>query len=139
MKKIIFIFSVTLAVFIWACGQTAKTTSPTGNWYGDSVCQIKDSPCKTEKVIYRIIQMDESGKFAMQADKIIDEKPEYMGTIEFQFDQSNKTLNGKYRDSLWKFTITGQEMEGTLILADGTLYRRIKVTKVECGGKCYDW
>ena len=83
--------------------------------------------------------MDEdASKFMMQADKIIDEKPEFMGIIEFQFDAAKKTLTGKYRDSTWKFTVNGKEMEGTLTLADGTIYRRIKVAKVLCGGKSYD-
>jgi hypothetical protein len=114
-------------------------TLPTGNWYGDSVCQVENSPCKTEKVVYRLIQMDDAAtKFMMQADKIINEKPEFMGTIEFQFDEKSKTLLGKYRNDVWKFTIKGQEMEGTLTLADGTVYRRIKVAKVACGGKSYD-
>ncbi|HRH43959.1 MAG TPA: hypothetical protein PKY82_20170, partial [Pyrinomonadaceae bacterium] len=79
-----------------------------------------------------------AGKFALQADKIINKKPEYLGTIEFQFDEKSKTLTGKYRDSVWKFTNNGKEMEGALTLADGTLYRKIKVAKVECGGKSYD-
>ena len=62
-----------------------------------------------------------------------------MGTIEFQFDEANKILIGKYRDTVWKFIINGKELEGTLTLADRTIYRRIKATKVECGGKSYDW
>jgi hypothetical protein len=82
--------------------------------------------------------MDEN-KFAMQADKIINERPEYMGTIEFQFDAATGTLAGKYRDSVWKFTLSGRDLEGTLTLADGKLYRKIKVTKVEGGGKSYEW
>lgn len=140
-KKLASLFLLILTMVFLVCAQTlpAAKTSPIGNWYGDSVCQIANSPCKTEKVVYRIIQMDETGKFAMQADKIINEKPEYMGTIEFQFDEADKTLLGKYRDSVWKFTIIGKEMEGTLTLADGTIYRKIKVIKVESGGKNYDW
>ena len=79
----------------------------------------------------------------MHADKIINEKPEYMGTLEFQYDAAGKTLTskmltGRSKNSVWKFTIKGKEMEGTLTLADGTVYRRIKVSKVECGGKSYD-
>ena len=140
-KKLASLFLLILTMVFLACAQTStiEKTSPIGNWYGDSVCQIANSPCETEKVVYRIIQMDETGKFAMQADKVINEKPEYMGTIDFQFDEANQILTGKYRDSVWKFTISGKEMEGTLTLADGTVYRKIKVTKVENGGKNYDW
>lgn len=136
MKNSAYVFAFVLLFVFSTFGQTL----PTGNWYGDSVCQVKNSPCKTEKVVYRIIQMDNAAtKFLMQADKIINEKPEFMGTLEFQFDEKNKTFTGKYRDSVWKFTIKDKEMEGTLTLADGTIYRRIKVAKVECGGKSYDW
>src|SRR5215213_8891477 len=135
MKKTVYCFAFVLMFVFSACGQAL----PTGNWYGDSVCQVKNSPCNTEKVVYRIIQMDDAAtKFLMQADKIINEKPEFMGTIEFQFDAASKTLTGKYRDSVWKFTVGEKEMEGTLTLADGTIYRRIKVAKVLCSGKSYD-
>ncbi|HEY0461655.1 MAG TPA: hypothetical protein VGC97_21130 [Pyrinomonadaceae bacterium] len=135
MKNLTCCFAFVLILGYSACGQVPVT----GNWYGDSVCQVKSSPCKTEKVVYRIILMDDAAtKFMMQADKIIDEKPEFMGIIEFQFDAASKTLTGKYRDSVWKFIVSGKEMEGTLTLADGTIYRRIKVAKVLCGGKSYD-
>jgi hypothetical protein len=135
MKNLVYGFALVLVFVFSSCGQT----SVVGNWYGDSVCQVKNSSCKTEKVVYRIIQTDDNGtKFLMQADKIINEKPEFMGTIEFEFDAAGKTLTGKYRDSVWKFTINDKEMEGTLTLADGTIYRQIKVTKVVCGGKSYD-
>jgi hypothetical protein len=140
-KKIAIVFLWILMAVFSACGQNAL---PTGNWYGDSVCQVPTSPCKTEKVVYRIIQMNDNGKFIMQADKIINEKPEYMGTIEFQFDEKANTLTAKTTspnrgDAIWKFTINGKEMEGTLTMVDGTLYRKIKVTKFDCGGKSYDW
>jgi hypothetical protein len=135
MKKLVYCFAFVLIFIFSSFGQTSLP----GNWYGDSVCQVKDSPCKTEKVVYRIIQMDDAGgKFLMQADKIINEKPEFMGVIEFEFDAASKILTGKYRDSVWKFTIKDKEMEGTLTLADGTIYRRIKAAKVVCGGKSYD-
>ena len=146
MNKLGIVLLLVLMLVFLACAQTSSivNTSPVGNWYGDSVCQVANSPCKTEKVVYRIIQMDENGKFMMQADKIINEKPEYMGTIEFQFDEKTNTITAKTSsanrgDAVWKFTINGNEMEGTLTLADGALYRKIKVTKVNCGGKSYDW
>jgi hypothetical protein len=140
MKNLAYCFAIVL-IFVFSA---AAQTSPVGNWYGDSVCQVKNSPCKTEKVVYRIIQMDDAAtKFMMQADKIINEKPEFMGILEFEFDAAsktltNKTLTGKNKDSVWKFTLGEKEMEGTLTLADGTIYRRIKVAKVLCGGKSYN-
>lgn len=96
-KKLASLFLLILTMVFFVCAQTStiEKTSPIGNWYGDSVCQIANSPCKTEKVVYRIIQMDETAKFAMQADKIINEKPEYMGTIEFRFDEATQTFNGQ--------------------------------------------
>jgi len=140
MKNLVWCLAYVLIFVFSAFGQT----SIVGNWYGDSVCQVKNSPCKTEKVVYRIIQADDNGtKFLMQADKIINEKPEFMGVIEFNFDAASKTLTnkalaGKFKDSVWKFTVGDKEMEGVLTLPDGTIYRRIKVTKVLCGGKSYD-
>lgn len=141
MKNLVCGFAFGLIFVFSACGQT----SPIGNWYGDSVCQVKNSPCNTEKVVYRIIQTDGEGKkFMMQADKIVDEKPQLMGTLEFDFDAASNTLTsltaaGKFKGAVWKLTVGEKEMEGTLTLADGTVYRRIKVVKLSCGGKNYDW
>jgi hypothetical protein len=138
MKKLVCCFAFVLMLVFAASGQAL----PVGNWYGDSVCQVKNSPCNTEKVVYRIIQTDET-KFLTQADKIVNERAEFMGTIEFEFDAgvkilTNTTTTGKYKGAVWKFAIKDKEMEGTLTLADGTLYRRIKVAKAACGGKSYD-
>lgn len=131
MTKLAGCFGFVLIFGFSAFGQT----SVVGNWYGDSICQVKKSKCSTEKVVYRIIQADNIGtKFFMHGDKIVNDKPEFMGTLEFGFDEKTKTLTGKYGTDVWKYTINGQEMEGTLTLADGTIYRRIKVTKVECEG-----
>ena len=60
-QKLAIVFLLILTSAFSACAQT----SPIGNWYGDSVCQVKDSPCQTEKIVYRIIQMDDAGKFAI--------------------------------------------------------------------------
>lgn len=106
-------------------------TNLKGNWTGESICQVKNSPCHDEKVIYRITKPDSSGKLTVQMDKIVDGKAEMMGVLDCRYDQAVKTLVCKMPNGVWEFTVAGNQMKGTLTLTDKTLYRRISVKKDE--------
>jgi hypothetical protein len=107
----------------------AIATGPAGTWTGDSICTVKSSPCRDEHCIYRITEPDTAGKFKIQADKVVDGKPEFMGTLDCTYDEKASSVECKMNNGVWWFTIAGDKMEGTLKLTDGTLYRRISVTK----------
>src|SRR5215467_6521964 len=51
-----------------------------GNWLGDSICQVKNSPCHDEKVVYHIAKGSDPDHVTVSADKIVDGKPINMGT-----------------------------------------------------------
>jgi hypothetical protein len=100
-----------------------------GHWSGESICQVKNSPCHDEKVIYHLAKSKEPGKVNVSADKIVDGSPVNMGSIEFLYDKENRTLISESTSGVWKFMVHGKSMEGTLTLPDKTLYRRVILRK----------
>ncbi len=103
--------------------------SPAGTWTGTSLCTVKPSPCHDEQVIYHITAPDPNGKLSIQADKLVNGKPDNMGTLECMFDKAGAKITCSFNGSVWSFTIAGDTMTGTLTRADGTLYRKISLKR----------
>jgi hypothetical protein len=102
----------------------------TGTWNGTSLCQVPSSPCNDEVVVYHITQGKHDGEYSIVANKVVSGKEEYMGTIPFTYDTKTNKLIGIMKGyPAWIFTVTGNVIDGTLLLEDGTLYRRIHVVK----------
>ena len=119
-----------LLLFILIVGKTVRAQSFEGIWKGTSLCQIKNSPCHDEIVVYHISK-DSTGKsYNMIANKIVDGKEEYMGTIPFTYDDKQKFFVSvdSVRNARWEFKITGSAMKGTLMYK-GDLYRIVNVKK----------
>jgi hypothetical protein len=101
-----------------------------GDWRGDSICQVRESACHDEKVVYHLSKSaGKSGWITVSADKIVNGSPVNMGSIEFKFDKDKKTLISETPQGVWKFAVAADKMEGTLISRDGTLFRRVSLTK----------
>ena len=119
-----------LLLFILISGKTVTAQSFEGVWKGTSLCQIKNSPCHDEIVVYHISK-DSTGKsYEVIANKIVDGKEDYMGTIPFTYDDKQKVFVSvdSVRNARWEFKITGSVMKGTLMYK-GDLYRIIDVKK----------
>jgi hypothetical protein len=136
-----FVLSSVAAV---VCASAARAASPVaddggalvGDWVGESLC-TKDAPaaCRDEKVVYHIKRApDAEGNVEIVADKIVDGKPEYMGTIRLKYDAEKRTLRGdletpRYK-AVWEFFVRGDTMEGTLtVLPEKNVVRRVSVKK----------
>lgn len=102
-----------------------------GDWTGESICTVRPSPCNDEHVIYHISEPDAEGKLKLRADKLVNGKPEEMGTLDCTYEAKSSHLNCQMKNGVWDFNVAGKKMTGTLKLADGTLYRRISVTRSE--------
>ena len=119
-----------LLLFILILGKTVTAQSFEGIWKGGSLCQVKNSPCHDEIVVYHISK-DSTGKsYEVIANKIVDGKEEYMGTIPFTYDDKQKIFVSvdSVRNARWEFKITGSAMKGTLMYK-GDLYRVVDVKK----------
>lgn len=126
---IVLFLSVTFSV------AKSQTVLLTGDWTGESLCFGKSPSCHDEKVLYHIsVDLSDSTKVKIGADKIVDGKPEFMGDIFLKYDAAKQTLTGdlqspRYR-GVWEFTVKGNVIEGGLyILPDRAMGRKIRVQK----------
>lgn len=131
------------AVFLLQIPRPSKAENTTiddganlvGNWTGESICVGPFPACHDEKVVYRIQRApDAKANVSITADKIVNGKPELMGVLDFKYDPEKSTLVCDFTrgntHGLWEFTVTGDSMEGTLVvLPDKTLARRVKLKK----------
>jgi hypothetical protein len=129
MLKLFLCITAIIALEKTTCAQDEPHL--TGDWKGESICQVKNSSCHDESVIYHIAKGNEADRFIISADKIIDGKPEDMGTLDFNYDKQNKTLVCTFKNGTFKFVITGNKMKGTLVTSDKILFRRISLAKIE--------
>jgi hypothetical protein len=102
--------------------------SITGIWKGTSLCQVKNSPCHDETVVYYITQVQGMDTFNIAANKIVNGKEEEMGVIGCKLDRKNNRLLSSSYNGLWTFNFKGKVLDGTLY-HNGNLYRIIKLTK----------
>ena len=67
----------------------------------------------------------------MQADKIVDGKPEYMGDADCAYDARMKLLRCSFGRGYLELTLEGDRLEGAMFLADKTRWREIKLSRVK--------
>jgi hypothetical protein len=68
----------------------------------------------------------------MKADKIVDGKPVTMGTVECSYDVKQHSLECAIpRGGVLRFTAEENKMQGSMTLADKTLWRKISLKKVK--------
>ncbi len=120
--------SLTLFPILLTCclfAQAPKDIS--GDWEGESLCTVANSPCHNEHVVYHISRdKDAATAYTIGADKIVNGQPDYMGDLHCTYDQPKGYLRCE-KPGVWEFTIAADKMTGTLKLDDGTLYRKIAV------------
>ncbi|NUO81454.1 hypothetical protein HUU05_15360 [candidate division KSB1 bacterium] len=102
-----------------------------GRWIGDSICQVKNSPCHDEKAVYQIFKSQQGGKFTIDLGKVVNGEAESMVVLDFEYDVTAKTLACTYDHGTWEFTVSGNQMVGTLTTPDKVVYRRVHLQKDE--------
>ena len=98
-----------------------------GVWNGSSICQIKNSPCHDETVVYHISKNRGVDTFYINASKIVNGVEEEMGILPFIYNKKTNQLTSTAY-GIWTFNIEGVKLEGTLLF-HGDLYRKIKLYK----------
>jgi hypothetical protein len=108
----------------------ADDSSLVGDWRGESVCVVRDSACRDEDSLYHLAKLaGKPGWFSMKLDKIVDGKPVTMGTTECSSDSAKRALTCEFPRGVFRFTIQANKMAGTMSLTDGTLWRKITLSK----------
>jgi hypothetical protein len=113
-------------------GNISTAQTLVGTWKGTSLCQIKNSSCHDEIVVYHISKDKSAHSYQVNAGKIIDGKENSMGILNFSFDPQKKILFlvDSVKDIRWEFTISDKEMHGTLV-SKGNLFRIINLKREE--------
>lgn len=102
-----------------------------GVWKGDSVCQIKDSPCHDEASVYYVSKGAESSSFQMKMNKVVAGKEETMGTVNCKAGSDTGSYICRLNDpSTWTWLLTKDVLDGELQYR-GQLYRKIHLIRVE--------
>ncbi len=108
----------------------ADDSSLVGDWHGESVCVVRDSACRDEDSLYHLTKLaGKPGWLSMKLDKIVDGKPVTMGTVECSYDSAKRGLTCEFPRGVFRFTIQANKMAGTMNLTDGTLWRKITLSK----------
>ena len=119
-----------ILLLILLFGKIINAQSFEGVWKGTSLCQVKNSPCHDEIVVYHISKDVAAKSYKMIANKIVNRKEDYMGTINFTYDDKQNIFVSvdSARNARWEFKLTGSTMKGTLMYQGG-LYRIVDVKK----------
>jgi hypothetical protein len=103
-----------------------------GEWHGESLCQVKPSACNDEVVVYTISDpRPDPLRVKVQGDKIVEGERVTMGVDDWQYEPKTGTLTLKVPVGTWQVVFTGSHGDGTLVLNDGTLFRKMQLTKAK--------
>jgi hypothetical protein len=112
-------------------GAHAWMAGAEGMWKGTSLCQIKESPCHDEVVVYHVSRGAAEDRVVITMNKVVEGKEEEMGSVDC-VDGGGRgvlTCNTDGR-GVWSFTLAGDAMTGTLMYR-GQLYRRIEAQRAK--------
>ncbi len=131
-----------IAFAVWFAA-TARSSAPgasglaevAGIWEGESICQVANSPCHNEHVVYEISEDKETaGKARIEAYKIVNSEKEWMGMLLCDYRSAERTLSCAPKEgkpSNWTFQVKNGAMSGTLVLSETkTLYRKINLKRI---------
>ena len=104
-----------------------------GVWRGSSECMVKNSPCQDETNVYRITATaGKPARFSVTASKVVDGKEIVMGPASlWYYDPVHQTLTYAVGNGHFRLKVDGDKMDGDLMLADNTVYRKIHLERVK--------
>lgn len=136
MKLILACALFTLGFVGFSAAQTQSSNNSAsailGDWHGPSLCLVKPSACHDEEALYHVKSApDKPGKLLLQADKIVDGKPEAMGDADCKYDVNKKFLRCDFARGYVELTLEGDRLEGAMFLTDKTRWRELKLKRVK--------
>jgi hypothetical protein len=90
----------------------------------------KGTSCHDEIAVYRIAAIPgKRGYLMVTGGKVVDGKEIVMGSGEWHYDSGKHTLTAELPKGVITLKIVGDKIEGTFILPDKTVLRRITLQK----------
>jgi hypothetical protein len=121
---------------VWSnASGTSDLGEVVGAWEGESICQVTNSRCHDEHVIYEIFENNgAAGKIKIEGYKVVNSEKQWMGTLLCNYRSADHILTCTPKEgkpSYWTFQIKGGTMSGTLVLPEGkTLYRKMNLKRI---------
>jgi hypothetical protein len=83
-----------LRVAVWAnASGTSDLDEVVGAWEGESICQVANSPCHDEHVIYEIAENNGAvGKVKIEGYKVVNSEKQWMGTLLCDYRSADHIL-----------------------------------------------
>jgi hypothetical protein len=82
--------------------------------------------------VYRFSEVAaQPGWFSGTGSKVVNGKEVSIVTLDWKYDAKSHILESKNPNGIFRFVVDDDKMEGTLLLPDSTVYRRIRLTKVK--------
>ena len=101
-----------------------------GTWRGRSVCAVPNTPCRDEVNVYRFSEIEgKVNHFSCIGSRIVAGTEVVMGTTEWIYDSSKHTLQTVTVNPTIQLKLDNDTLDGVLVLADKTVYRRIHLNK----------
>jgi len=101
-----------------------QSASPLGRWIGESRCVGAHPACHDEHVVY---QIDATGpqRFTLDGRRVAGSDTVDMGPLSCEGDGSARALVCHIPNGTWRFAVIHDHLEGTLMLRDSTVMRRV--------------
>jgi hypothetical protein len=107
----------------------AARPDPVGTWRGTSLCQVRQSACHDESVVYRLTRTPARDSLALDGRKIVNAAEVEMGVLGCRLDAPSARLTCAMPNGVWQFTIRGDSLVGELRLSDGTKVRDVRTAR----------
>lgn len=101
-----------------------QDTSPLGGWVGESHCVGAHPACHDEHVLYRV---DSAGphRFTLDGSRVTGRDTVNMGALSCTGTGTAPAMVCPMPSGAWHFAVVHGHLEGTLILNDSTVMRRV--------------
>jgi hypothetical protein len=107
----------------------ASHPDPVGTWRGTSLCQVRQSACHDERVVYRLTRTQARDGLALDGRKIVNAAEVEMGVLGCRLDAPSARLICAIPIGVWQFAIRGDSLVGELRLSDGTKVRDVRAAR----------
>jgi len=121
---------ITALLFSTVTRAADDESSIVGIWRGDSICVQKNTACHDEVAVYRVSAIPgKRGHVYVSGGKVVDGKEVVMGSGEWRFDASTRTLSTRLPLGDIVLVVNEDKMQGTFTLHDKTVLRHITLKK----------
>ena len=134
MNNLFVVFTAVMALnpFPLSAQEPAKTETPVGTWRGESKCLVRPSGCNDEDSLYRFSASGNApDKLRLSGNKIVSGREVNMGDMDCRYNAKGQKIDCPLRNGAsMHFELSGNTINGTMTLGDGTAWRKISLHKV---------